>query len=154
MNTIELLNKPVSVSETVATLQSMIVEGEVDALSAWINLSRMAKVIEDVKKSPRVRDAALGVFSRYGQRSTVIGDCTVEEKEAGVKYDFSECGDAVLANLTTQRAELDCRIKEREKMLKALPGKTVMVDEATGEVLTLSPPFKTSKTTLQITFKK
>ena len=127
-----------------------VLEGEVDPITAHINVSKMEAAIKAYKEHPDVRDITLRELAKYGKKQS-FGDCTLEECEAGVKYDYSECNDSELEALEKQRHELDIKIKQRQATLKSLPFEG-LCNPDTGEMI--YPPAKSSKTTIKTTFKK
>lgn len=129
---------------------SSVLNGEVDPITAHINISRMEAAIKLYKENADVRDITLRELSKYG-KSHQFGDCRLEEAESGVKYDYSMCGDSKLADMYATMEALKTDIKEREDMLKRLP-RTGMADPDSGEIL--FPPVKSSKTIIKTTFKK
>lgn len=150
------MNQPILLRET-ATIADLannailaIQEGEVDPITAHINLSRMEAAIKRVKDNADVRDITLRELAKYGKKQS-FGDCTLEETEAGVKYDYSICGDSELKELEAMKAEIEERIKERQNFLKHIPISGV-ADSVTGEVV--YPPARFSKTIIKTTFKK
>lgn len=75
-------------------------------------------------------------------------------KEAGQKYDYSQCGDAELLRLMNEQALREADIKDRQEYLKKIPSKGInQVDPDTGEMFTLYPPSVTSTTTVSVTLK-
>ena len=70
---------------------------------------------------------------------------------AGVKYDYSGCNCQALDDLYKMRDAVMADIKEKEKLLRALPA-SGLTDPDTGEIF--YPPARSSKTTLKVTFKK
>lgn len=145
-----LLKETRSINELVSSAVTAITDGHVDPITAHINLSRMAASIKLVMDTPQVRDITLRELAKYGKKQS-FGDCTLEECEAGVKYDYSLCGDSELAELENQRFALDAKIKARQQVLKHLPIQG-MVNPNTGEVIL--PPSKSSKTIIKTIFKK
>lgn len=127
-----------------------VVEGEVDPLTAHINISKMESAIKLYKADERVLDITLRELGKYGKKQT-FGDCTLQESEAGVRYDYSGCCDSRLEELYETRRALDEAIKEREAFLKSVPRSGVAIPE-TGEMV--YPPAKYSKTTIKTIFKK
>lgn len=147
---IQLLRETAPVGELADRAISAVVEGHVDPIAAWCNIRRMKAAIELFEKDKQVMDITLRELSKYGQRQQ-FGDCMLEECEAGVRYDFSECGDSKLSDMYATRDALLADIKERESMLKALPV-SGMADPETGELI--YPPARSSKTTIKTTFTK
>lgn len=93
-----LIRETASASELAARAISSVVNGEVDPITAHINISRMEKAIAIYKDNVDVRDITLRELSKYGKKQT-FGDCVLEECESGVKYDYSMCGDSKLADM-------------------------------------------------------
>jgi hypothetical protein len=150
MADIQLLRETATPAVLAENAIQAVLEGEVDPITAHINVSKMELAIKTFKNDERVRDLTIRELWKYGKKG-VFGDCTMEEAEAGVKYDYSECGDSRLEELYRMRQALDSDIKEREAFLKSIPPSGV-ADVETGEVV--YPPAKTSKTIIRTTFKK
>jgi hypothetical protein len=150
MSNIQLLRETASVAVLANTAISAVIEGEIDPITAHINISKMENAIKAFKANDQVRDITLRELSKYGKKQT-FGDCTLEEVEAGVKYDYSACGDSELEELYKMRQVLDESIKQREAFLKNIPIAGIVIAE-TGELV--YPPAKSSKTTIKTTFKK
>lgn len=150
MNDIVLLRETRSVAELANNAISAIADGNIDPITAYINLSRMEAAIQQVKADDRVKDITLRELAKYGKKQT-FGDCTLEECEAGVRYDYSMCNDDELAELEAMKREIEQRIKSRQATLKALPI-SGLADPNTGTMI--YPPAKSSKTTIKTTFKK
>ena len=145
-----LLRETRSIAELSQGAISAIVEGYIDPITAHINLSRLETAIKQIKDNVDVRDITLRELSKYGKRQS-FGDCTLEEAEAGVKYDYSVCEDSILNDLEAQKAAIDLQIKARQTMLKHIPI-SGMASPETGELV--FPPAKSSKTVIKTTFKK
>ncbi len=145
-----LLRESTPASELAARAITSVVNGEVDPITAHINISRMEAAIKLFKDDTQVRDITLRELSKYGKKHS-FGDCMLEECESGVKYDYSMCGDSKLAAMYATMEALKADIKEREAMLRNLPV-SGMADPESGEVI--FPPSRSSKTTIKTTFKK
>ena len=150
MDNVVLLRETQTIAQLSQQAINAITDGVVDPITAHINLSRMEEAIKRVKNNGEVRDIVFKELSKYGQKHT-FGDCTLEEAEAGVKYDYSECGDSILNELMKMKNDIDIQIKARQEMLKHIP-LSGMADPETGEVIL--PPTKSSKTIIKTTFKK
>lgn len=129
---------------------SAIRNGDVDPITAHINVSRMEAAIKKFKEHPDVKRITLIELAKYGSKHS-FGDCTLEEAEAGITYNYSACGDSELNELENLKNEIDIKIKARQAFLKHIP-ETGIADANTGEVV--FPPVKSSKTIIKTTFKK
>ena len=150
MDNVVLLRETQTIAQLSQQAINAITEGVIDPITAHINLSRMEAAIKQVKDNGQVKEITLRELAKYGKKQS-FGDCTLEEVEAGVKYDYSGCNDSTLAELEDMKARIDAQIKERQQMLKCIPV-SGMVSPDTGEVV--YPPAKSSKTTIKTTFKK
>lgn len=132
-----------------------VVNGDVDPVQTYIAIRRMEKAIELFKENPEVNAIVQAEIEKYGKDGAAVGDCTLKIKEAGVRYDFKACNDRRYEDLLSTEKAASADRKDREKFLKGVPaaGQTV-VNEDTGEVFTIYPPAKSSKTTIETTFKK
>lgn len=151
MDKLQIITSTKTVAEIKESAKELFLSGELDVLDAWRNMTAYAKAVEELKKDPEVRDAALRELEKYGKSTDIYG-CKMEVKEVGVKYDYSECGDNELIDLYSDRDAINDQIKERESILRAIkPGFSFMA-VVTGQEF--RAPVKTSTTTIQVTFKK
>lgn len=152
---IQLMTDTQSVSEYARQAVTAIIDGEIDPLIAYINLSKAKRVIDEVVKHKEVlRLATDYVEARGSNQEMQIGDCLAKISEVGVSYDYSACGDPEIERLQAEADALNERIKTREKFLRGIKGHLALLDEETGEVLTIYPPARSSKTSLKLTFSK
>lgn len=150
-NQIVLLRETASIQQLADQAISAVINGDVDPITAHINLCRMEKAIQQFKNNRLVQDAILQELAKYGTRERTFGDCELREGETAVKWDYSVCGDSVLEDMERTMAALEADIKERKKFLQSVPREGI-ANPDTGEVL--FPATKTSKTTIFTTFKK
>lgn len=155
MGEIILLNNPTSVAEMVANAKEVVLSGNIDPLTAYINIQKMAKAIDEYNKDKDIRRVTLNALELYGQKTVTKGDAKLEISEVGTKYDYAATNDPKIAELYAMKKALDAEIKERESYLKALPSSGVqVVDPDSGEVATLYPPVKSSTTWIRTTFAR
>lgn len=140
-----------SVADIVVSVRTNIIEGNINPMDAYAVLTSLAMAIEQVKNDPQVRDICLRELSKYGKQGATIGEFTFTEAEAGVKYDYSQCGCSEYEELQESRTQIDNRLKELEKALKVMPI-SGMADPETGEMW--YPPVKSSKTIIKATKKQ
>ena len=148
MENVQLLRVEAPPATLAASAIEAVIEGHIDPLIAYANVTKMERAIEAFKADERVRDMVMERVTRDGK--VTLGDTLLEVVESGVRYDFSECGDAELEELMRLRADLDNAIKKRQKMLRSLPI-SGMADPNTGAMV--YPPSKTSKATIKTTIK-
>lgn len=141
----------------VKDLIERIENGKVNPLNVHIQLKSIEDIqarLTDAKKHPetsaKYRSALLEAAAPYGKKFEYMG-AKIEQKEVGVKYDYSQCADPVLYRLEAEADAAAKALKQRQDMLKTLPlSGTTMVDEVTGEAFTAYPPSKSSTSYLAV----
>ena len=135
-------------------LISRIENGEIDPLKAHYQVKSMEDIIKQLNDNTVYKRSLLSAAETYGQKSFEFGKAKFEIKEVGVKYDFSQCSDPVLAELEAKASEVSEKLKARQSFLKTVPlsGVTVVIEE-TGETATVYPPAKSSTTSVSVTLK-
>ncbi|MBQ5844229.1 MAG: hypothetical protein IIW52_05180 [Alistipes sp.] len=146
-----IIQDPRTIADIVASATTNIIEGNIDPLQALAVLTSFERAIEQIKNEPQVRDICLRELSKYGKQGATVGEFTFTEAEAGVKYDYSQCGSSEYAELQEARVSIDKRLKEIEKALKAMPT-SGLADPNTGEIW--YPPVKSSKTIIKAMTKR
>ena len=132
-------------------LVTAVTNGDVDALQAWVYLIALENLSKGAKKE--IESAAIQVAAMYSEKTFNAYGASVTLKEAGVRYDYSNCGDKEWEDLTDQINTLSERKKELEKVLVAHREKWVKTDMETGETYEVLPPVRTAKESLSITLK-
>lgn len=140
-----------SLPQLTENFRAQILDGNVNPLQAFAQLNLLAKAADAAMKDTQVLDAALNEFAKHNLKAVAMGDCKIEQVEAGTRYDYSVCEDPKLAYMQATHDVLGIDIKERQEMLKRIPDGG-MADPDTGALV--YRPAKTSKTTLKITFNK
>jgi len=98
--------------------------GETDPLR-MLALSRKAiELFSRIEREARAR-TVLGLAP--GGERTAHG-CAFTERETGVRYDYTVCGDAEWEFLTGKIGELAARRKEREAFLRSVPARRLAPD--------------------------
>lgn len=129
-------------------------QGEVDPLKVHLQVKCMEDIIKLLNSNTIYKKAVLEAAERNGQKSFEYMNSKVEIKEMGTRYDYSKCGDTVWQMLEQKSSSAVEELKQRETFLKTVPSKGMQVlDEGTGEMITVYPPSKSSTTSVAITLK-
>lgn len=130
-----------------------IVNGAVDGHHNILKLHKQVKAMEEIVKNilgdENYREALLSEAHKHGKSFDYLGE-KWQVKEAGVKYDFSECNDPLLQDLIEEQKSIEKQIEDRCNLLKALTSSMTVVDETTGQIVTVYPPKKTSTTVVSL----
>lgn len=144
-----------AVVETADRLIALMDSGKTSAIKTLTELDFINQVV--TKVVARARELAVDELSSYGAEASqgvVINNVTLKIIEAGVKYDFAACNHPEWAKIVATENQLAERRKEIETTLKTMKSGQTIVDEETGEISRITPPVKSSKTTVQVSIPK
>jgi len=141
-----------TIKEQSVSLLKDLDEGHISPLQLAAQLKFVEDIITNVKEELRQRVVA--EQTKYGKERMTFKGATFDVKEAGVKYDYSQCECTIWNDINKQIEALTEQRKEREAFLKSLRERLTYVDESSGEIVTIYPPQKKSTTTYAITWKK
>lgn len=128
--------------------------GEINPLYAAAVVKGLIESLTNALKDSRMFDGVQKESEKFGKEKIICQGATFQICETGVKYDFDACGDPVYNELAKQKAELDEKLKERTAFLKTIKQPITLVDDNTGEVVSIYAPVKASTTSFKITFAK
>lgn len=134
-------------------LLELIDNGHTDAISIAIQAKYLTEVLEATKE--RIRELVCDELHKYSKGEECIKHgASFALKEAGVSYDYSGCGDPTWNDFNDTLTFLKEKMKEREKFLRSIKEPITIVDQATGEIITINAPIKRSTSTYAISWKK
>lgn len=141
----------VEIQRITDTLLQQVADGNISASKAVTILRALSDAIEEALN--QLKDETINELSKYPKgQAIVVNGVDFAIKEAGVRYDYSNCGDSFLLDMIAQRDDLDTRIKDRQKFLRGIKTTEMVVDTRTGELCELRPPSKQSTTTYSIKY--
>lgn len=132
-----------------------IIESGKGTLQFANKLAAAEYFIKELRANDKLKEAIRVEVDRYGGKHQLSNGARIEAAEVGTKYDYSLCKDKVLNNLLEQQEEINNKVKERMIFLQKIPSTgLVVVDEDTGELVTLYPPFITSTSGYKVILPK
>lgn len=146
----DLTNKD-KVSRMVKNIRNEILEGEINPLEAAVVLKGMEVFTKALRTDPLVQDCTIEELERYNSKSVAFNGAKFTIKDVGVSFDFTGCNDPIWDFLNVQMEELKGKMKDREDLLKSLKKPETMVNDETGEIYTVNPPVRKSKTGYSVT---
>lgn len=129
----------------------LVRSGERNPLEVLAWADAVEEVIKRVKKE--TKDAQLTEAGKHPEKTFTVYGTTFTKAEHGTKYNYAGCGDTVWERLDADVKSAEAKRADREKFLKALKGPEVVVDQMTGEMVTITPPLKTSVSGLNVVIK-
>lgn len=139
-------------SNLVENLVSQVINGNVDAVMAFVQIKAIADVCEQFMKNSDVCNAVQSAVKVRGENA-VFGGANVSFSNA-TRYDYPSSGDPQYLELIKQKEVLSGKIKAREMFLKAITDQQDIVDRETGQIITIHPPVKAVSQSLRVTFDK
>jgi hypothetical protein len=131
---------------------SKVLAGNTDALKIQLQLKCAEDIVKQITGNDEFKSCLIDAADKYGSKAFQYMNATFQKREAGVKYDYSNCNDPVLLDLQKQADEIGEKLKARQKLLQSFPVQgMVITDETTGEICTVYPPSKSSSTTIAVT---
>jgi len=137
---------------------------EVEPLKVHLQIKAMEEIITsltstDEKKNKNFalaidyKTMLLDAAEKNGKKFT-LHNAEFSIKEVGTVYDWSKCEDPELVELLASQEALKEKIKAKQDFLKNVPvsGLSILV-EATGEMVTVYPPSKSSTTSVAVSLK-
>ncbi len=125
--------------------------GECSSLEVLTILKSFEKASDRIIK--QIRNNFVTEAEKYPERSFEFNGVKITKTEVGTKYNYLICGDPIYNDRFKISKEADKQLKEREEFLKAMKEPIAFLDEATGEVVKVIPPLKTSTTSLTVTIR-
>jgi hypothetical protein len=151
MNNIELIKSGPQTGDQILEFQNEILDsvtnGFEDPLFLLVKLKAMSKALDGAIDS--IQEYALSEAQKHGKSFAIYG-AKVEVKEMGTKWYFDKTGDPIIARIAEQKDQISKEEKDRQSFLKTLKEKTSFLDEESGEVFTVYPARKESKTGIAI----
>ena len=151
MNNIELIKSGPQTGDQILDFQNEILDsvtnGFEDPLFLLVKLKAMSKALDGAIDS--IQEYALSEAQKHGKSFAIYG-AKVEVKEMGTKWYFDKTGDPIIARIAEQKDQIGKAEKDRQSFLKTLKEKTSFLDEESGEVFTVYPARKESKTGIAI----
>ena len=128
-------------------------QGEMTAMDVALRFKFFEDLIAATKE--QLRPLVVEELNNYHVGEDIVRyNGQFKVKEAGTRYDFTNCNDPEWNRLTEVITNFTNGLKAREKFLRTLTKPLTTVDEQTGEVVTINPPVKTSTTTYAISWRK
>jgi hypothetical protein len=135
-----------------AEIAANIEDGHEEALEILRGLKCLTQLIDITTE--QIESAAIAQFQREGQKSLTVNKAKFEMRELGVKWIYDKTGDLELTAIQAIKKKIVDKEKDRQQFLKSLKDKTVVLNEETGELVTIYPAYKESKTGLVVTLEK
>lgn len=126
-------------------------DGNESPLRVLIQLRAMEKASKQILEG--IKDEILTAAEKYPGKEFELYGNKLSKEELGTKYDYSTCGDTIYERLQTDFSTAKDRLDVRCAFLRGLKEPMTVVDEMTGEVVTIRPPQKTSTTGVKVSIK-
>ena len=150
-----------SLFETTKTERQSFVENVIDKIVAeevdMLKIHKQLKSLEDISSqlqdNKTYKEYLLNAAEKHGKKFQ-YQNAEFIIKEVGTKYNYDNCDDVELKELTQQAEIINEKLKARQDFLKKVPhAGMVITNKETGETYEVYPPFKTSTTAVAVSLK-
>lgn len=117
-------------------------------------MANIEAVVKEYRGNKEVKEILLDEVRKYPKSIAEIYNATFQEKEVGVKYDFSGCGHVKYNDIVEQIAALTEQKKQLEAEIRAHKDMFIYTDLETGESYEVNPPKRTASCQVVVTIKK
>jgi hypothetical protein len=121
-----------------------------EKIKEQISGNSQSNIPEDKEFTSMVRDEV----AKHGKAATTPRGVKIELAEVGSSFDFTQCNDPELVTLEAEVLAANEKLKARKDFLKAVPTKGMEIITGEGEVITIYPPSKSSKSSYKVTLPK
>jgi len=151
----ELLTMMASTSTQIDVFSDGVIQsvqaGEINPLAVLIQLRAMERASARILKE--IAPNLLNEADKYPEKEFEYQGNKITKAEHGTKYDYSSCKDPQWIELENDFRIISQKKSDRESFLKALKTPITLLDELSGEVVTITPPTKKSTSGLNVTIK-
>lgn len=142
---------PTKASE-VARFAKQIIEtvqnGYANPLEVKVMMRALRAVAEEVEEE--IEENAITEAEKYSEKVVEMYGARIEKADVGVTYNYAASGLSEWEQIDAEIKTLTERRKEKEAFLRALKEPMTRVNEETGEIETIRPPLKKSKTGIKV----
>jgi len=128
-----------------------IENGEVDPIKIHAQLKKIEDIFKSLTGNDTYKKYLLDDVEKNGKKFEAF-NAEFSVKEAGVKYDYSQCNDRVISDLEYQQISIENELKARQTFLKTVPAQGLEIRDG-DELVTIYPPSKSSSTTVNVILK-
>lgn len=122
--------------------------GDTNPLAVLAVLRALELLSKEVRE--QIQDNINTAAEKYSEKKFEAFGALMEYCEVHTEYDYEVCGDTEWEYRNTDVEMSAIKRKEREAFLRAIKAPLTVVDEITGEVVTIKPPIKKSKTGVKV----
>lgn len=140
--------------EMVDIMVEALKTGNENPLRIEAAMANIEAVVKEYRGNKEVKEILLDEVRKYPKSIAEIYNATFQEKEVGVKYDFSACGHIRYNELVEQIAALTEQKKQLEAEIRAHKDMFIYTDLETGESYEVNPPKRTASSQVVVTIKK
>lgn len=152
---IQLLTLFASTSTQIDVFSDGVIEsvrnGDIDPLKVLIQIRAMEKASDRILKE--IKDNLLTEANKYAEQSFDYLGNNIQKGDVRTEYDYSVCGDPIYNFRKRILDESKQQLDDRAAFLKSLKEPITIVDEGSGEVVTVRPPLKKSTPGLKVSIK-
>ena len=141
-------SKASEVAQFSAQIIKAVQGGEANPLEVLVMLRSLEAVSEMVREE--IEDNILNEAEKHSEKKFNAFGAIIERADVGVKYNYATSKDTIYERLQVDADTAKRKLDERTAFLRQLKDPMTVVDEMTGEIVTITPPLKKSKSGVKV----
>lgn len=141
-------SKASEVASFVKQVVTSVRNGDTNPIEVLVALRAIEAAAEEIREE--IQENICREAEKYSEKKFNAYGAIVEKTEVGTKYNYASSKDTIYERLQADLDTAKARLDERTAFLKTVKNPMTIVDELTGEVVTINPPLKTSKSGLKV----
>lgn len=125
--------------------------GDANPLEVLVMLRSLEAVSELVREE--IEQNIVTEAEKYAEKKFEAFGAMIEKAEVNTRYNFNKCADPTYERLEVDFNTAKQRLDERKEFLKTIKEPVPIGDTVTGELVTVHPPGKTSKSGVRVYLK-
>ncbi len=130
---------------------NQVKSGEENPLKLLVLLRALESTAETIRKG--IETNIMSEVDKYSEKSFEAYGARIERAEVGTSYDYEICQDKDWEQFSVTEKTAAANRKDRETFLRSLREPMDVLDRETGELVTIHPPFKRSKSGVKVFLK-
>jgi len=130
---------------------NQVKSGEENPLKLLVLLRALESTAETIREG--IGQEILNEVGKYSEKTFEAYGARIERAEVGTSYDYANCGDPEWEQFSVAEKTAAANRKDRETFLRSLREPMDVLQRETGELVTIRPPLKRSKSGVKVFLK-
>lgn len=141
-------NKTTEIATFSRQLIQSVKSGDANPLEVLVMLRSLELISELVREE--IGDNVLNEAEKHAEKKFNAYGAIIERAEVSTRYAYETSGDTLYERLKVDAETAKTKLDDRTALLRGLKEPMTVVDHLTGEIVTITPPIKRSKSGVKV----